>query len=134
MNDLKLPNIIKCHKMYKLLEEFHYENFCHPYSIKDYSKFNEAIAIFCDNYGILRPRRIRFRRTFHDLVTCQKRKNLIIGLTYASGNIDILYPHSYWRGCRRWIGIVYHELGHYVNPYATEREIFKFERKMLRRK
>jgi hypothetical protein len=123
---ITLPNIIKCKKMYKLLDSFYMENVLKKH-ITDYTKFNHAIMIFCASYGLVKPHRIRFRRCFQDDKKC-------LGKCYESGNIDILYPCDFHGDCKWWIGVVYHELGHYYLWANAEEKAMEFELKMLKRR
>ena len=121
-----LPNLMQCKRMYKLLDSFYLENVLKK-NIEDYTKFNHAIMIFCSSYNIVKPHRIRFRRSFKDDHKC-------LGKCYESGNIDILYPCNFYGDGRAWIGVVYHELGHYYLWANAEEKVVEFELKMLRRR
>lgn len=123
---IALPNLIQCKRMYKLLENFYSENVLEK-SINDYTQFNHAIMIFCSSYNMVKPNRIRFRRSFKDDRKC-------LGKCYESGNIDVLYPCNFYGDCKSWIGVVYHELGHYYLWSKAEEKAIEFELKMLKRK
>ena len=122
---LLFPPIRKCKRMYKLLLDFYTENENNKH-INDYTKFNHAVTIFCAFYNVPRPKRIRFRRTFG--------KDKCVGLCYASGNIDLLYPYNYNYIGSSWVGVVYHELFHYIFHCQEEEKALEFELKMLRRR
>jgi hypothetical protein len=59
------------------------------------------------------------------------------GRTYEDGKIHLVHPENWKRGRkynseRRWINMVYHELGHYVLWVDAERKADAFAYKMAR--
>ena len=126
-----LPSLMKCRRIYKLLKIF-YESEKKNYYIDNKTSFNHALILFCAFYNISVPH-VKFRRSFgHE--KC-------VGMCMGNGNIQLLYPYNYRNSKRRgngnvqsWIGIVYHELGHYYLWAKAEEKAMEFELKMMKRR
>jgi len=119
-----LPSLMKCRRIYKLLKIF-YETEKKNEFIDNKTPFNHALILFCAFYNMQVPH-IRFRRSFgHE--KC-------VGMCTNRGHIELLYPYNYDGNAQSWIGIVYHELGHYYLWSEAETKALEFELKMLKRR
>ena len=123
-----LPSKAQCKRVYTLLSIFYDTNKSEKGTIENFTTFNHALTILCSFYNINKPNRIRFRRSFRD--------KECVGMCYESGNIDLLYPYDYQGDftlsyCRQWIGVFFHEFGHYYLWSKAEEKADEYESKML---
>ena len=99
--------------------------FFHHYKALDFKK---AIATLCRFYNLKNPRvewfeYIDWGRT--------------AGKTYENGQIYLVHPENWKRGRkynseRRWINMVYHEIGHFVFWADAEKKADMFASRMVR--
>lgn len=124
MTKILLPPYMTSKRIFKLLKIF-YETEIENEFIENKTPFDHALIIFCGFYNMQIPK-VRFRRSFG--------KDKCVGMCMGNGNIQLLYPYNYNGNCQAWIGIVYHELGHYYLWAKAEEKAMEFELKMLKRR
>jgi hypothetical protein len=92
------------------------------------SDFKKAISLLCRFYHLKQPKiewfeYIDWGRT--------------AGKTYETGQIYLVHPENWKKGrkynsARRWINLVYHEMGHYVFWADAENKADMFATRMVR--
>ena len=125
-----LPPKKTCRRVYKLLTLFYNKEKNNKHMVNK-TPFKHALILLSNFYELPIPK-FKFRRSFGH----QK----CIGLCYESGLIELPYPYNYsithesQNGCHHWIGIVFHEFGHYMMWSNTEIKAMEYELKMLKRR
>jgi hypothetical protein len=99
--------------------------FFHEYKSHD---FKRAIAILCRFYHLKNP-----KVEWYEYIDWGKTA----GKTYEDGLIYLVHPENWKNGRkykseRRWINMVYHEIGHYVFWADAESKADKFAFRMVR--
>jgi len=121
-----------CKKMHKLLNTF-YENEKNnkrALSIDNYKMYREAFTIFCNWYELEVPV-TNFKKKI------DKTKSL--GECTESGKIILLYPYVFNKRKQKeklsctYLGLVFHEWGHYYLWADAETKALEFELRMIKR-
>lgn len=99
--------------------------FFNEYKSQDFKK---AIASLCHFYNLKMP-----KVEWFEYIDWGKTA----GKTYENGQIYLVHPENWKNGRkynseRRWINMVYHELGHYVFWADAESKADKFAFRMVR--
>src|SRR5271157_1784814 len=90
--------------------------------------FKRAISSMCRYFNVRRP-----RVEWFEYIDWGKTA----GRTYEDGRIHLVHPENWKRGRiyfseRKWIGMVYHEMGHFLFWSHPETKADTFTRRMLR--
>jgi hypothetical protein len=91
------------------------------------ASFNRAIGAMCRFYGVRRP-----RIEWFEYIDWGKTA----GRTFEDGRIHLVHPSIWKRGRvffsqRRWVQMIYHEMGHYILWTDAERKADLFARRMV---
>ncbi len=89
--------------------------------------FNRAISSMCRYFSVRRP---RFQ--WFEYIDWGKTA----GRTYEDGRIHLVHPENWKRGRvyfseRKWIQMIYHEMGHFLLWSDPERKAEMFSRRMI---
>src|SRR5579859_4683006 len=89
--------------------------------------FRRAIADFCRYYHLRRP-----QIEWYEYIDWGKTA----GRTYEDGRIHLVHPENWKRGRvyfseRKWIQMLYHEMGHFLLWSDPERKADLFSRRMI---
>jgi len=92
------------------------------------SDFKKAISLLCQFYHLKQPKIEVF-----EYIDWGKTA----GKTYETGQIYLVHPENWKKGrkyktARRWISLVYHEMGHYVFWADAENKADMFATRMVR--
>ncbi len=97
---------------------------------RDYKPFDfkKALSHFCRFYHLKKPKVEWFE--YLDWGTTA-------GTTFENGHIHLVHPENWKRGRkynseRKWINMVYHELGHYIFWADAEKKANDFALRMVR--
>src|ERR1700675_4023993 len=90
-------------------------------------RFNRAISLMCRYFNVRRP-----RIEWYEYIDWGKTA----GRTYEDGRIHLVHPENWKRGRiyfseRKWIQMIYHELGHFLLWSDPERKADLFSRRMI---
>jgi hypothetical protein len=130
---LLLPPKYLCRKMYKLFNKFYKLEKNNEYGISALNQqfFNQGIEIFCKYYEIDIPI-IKFKKKIDE--------QNALGECTEKGKINLLCPNIFYERKKKedlscdYVGLIYHELGHYYLWSDAEIKALEFELKMLKRK
>jgi hypothetical protein len=91
-------------------------------------EFRRALVQMCRYYRLPMP-----RITWFEYLDWGKTA----GRTYENGEIHLVHPENWKRGRkynseRRWINMIYHEMGHYIFWADAERKADTFANRMVR--
>lgn len=89
--------------------------------------FNRAISSMCRYFNVRRP-----RIEWFEYIDWGKTA----GRTYEDGRIHLVHPENWKRGRiyfseRKWIQMLYHEMGHFILWSDAERKADLFSRRMI---
>jgi hypothetical protein len=89
--------------------------------------FNRAISSMCRYFSVRRP-----RIQWFEYIDWGKTA----GRTYEDGRIHLVHPENWKRGRvyfseRKWIQMIYHEMGHFLLWTDAERKADLFSRRMV---
>jgi len=89
--------------------------------------FNRAISSLCRYFNVKRP-----RIEWYEYLDWGKTA----GKTYEDGRIHLVHPSNWKRGRiykseRRWVQMIYHEMGHFLFWTDAERKADLFSRRMV---
>ena len=89
--------------------------------------FNRAISSMCRYFNVRRP-----RIEWFEYIDWGKTA----GRTYEDGRIHLVHPENWKRGRiyfseRKWIQMLYHEMGHFILWSDPERKADLFSRRMI---
>src|SRR6202050_497510 len=89
--------------------------------------FNRAVSSMCRYFNVRRP-----RVEWFEYIDWGKTA----GRTYEDGRIHLVHPENWKRGRiyfseRKWIQMIYHELGHFLLWSDPERKADLFSRRMI---
>ncbi len=90
-------------------------------------RFKRAISLMCRYFNVRRP-----RIEWFEYIDWGKTA----GRTYEDGRIHLVHPDNWKRGRvyfseRRWIQMIYHEMGHFLFWTDAERKAEIFSRRMV---
>ncbi|MGB9379860.1 MAG: hypothetical protein WCB16_04430 [Candidatus Binatus sp.] len=91
------------------------------------ARFNRAISSMCRYFNVRRP-----RIEWFEYIDWGKTA----GRTYEDGRIHLVHPENWKRGRiyfseRKWIQMLYHEMGHFILWSDAERKADLFSRRMI---
>jgi len=91
------------------------------------ARFNRAISSMCRYFNVRRP-----RVEWFEYIDWGKTA----GRTYEDGRIHLVHPENWKRGRvyfseRKWIQMIYHEMGHFLFWTDPERKAEIFTRRMV---
>jgi hypothetical protein len=91
------------------------------------ARFNRAISSMCRYFNVRRP-----RVEWFEYIDWGKTA----GRTYEDGRIHLVHPENWKRGRvyfseRKWIQMIYHEMGHFLLWSDPERKADLFSRRMI---
>jgi hypothetical protein len=91
------------------------------------ARFNRAISTMCRYFNVRRP-----RVEWFEYIDWGKTA----GRTYEDGRIHLVHPENWKRGRvyfseRKWIQMIYHEMGHFLLWSDPERKADLFSRRMI---
>jgi len=115
-----LPPVRERRQIDRLLSSFFREN--------RELEFRRALVQMCRYYRLSTP-----RITWFEYLDWGKTA----GRTYENGEIHLVHPENWKRGRkykseRRWINMIYHEMGHYIFWADAERKADTFATRMVR--
>lgn len=115
-----LPPVRERRQIDRLLSAFFHEN--------RELDFRRALLQMCRYYKLAMP-----RITWFEYLDWGKTA----GRTYENGEIHLVHPENWKRGRkynseRRWINMIYHEMGHYIFWADAERKADTFANRMVR--
>jgi hypothetical protein len=115
-----LPPVRDRRQIDRLLSSFFHEN--------RELEFRRALVQMCRYYRLATP-----RITWFEYLDWGKTA----GRTYENGEIHLVHPENWKRGRkynseRRWINMIYHEMGHYIFWADAERKADTFANRMVR--
>jgi hypothetical protein len=115
-----LPPVRDRRQIDRLLSSFFHEN--------RELEFRRALVQMCRYYRLSMP-----RITWFEYLDWGKTA----GRTYENGEIHLVHPENWKRGRkynseRRWINMIYHEMGHYIFWADAERKADTFANRMVR--
>ena len=92
------------------------------------SDFKKAISLLCRFYHLKQP-----KIEWFEYIDWGKTA----GKTYETGQIYLVHPENWKKGrkynsARRWINLVYHEMGHYVFWADAENKAYLLATRMVR--